>query len=85
MCLELQEKANENPIFISRIITDDESWIYSYDPETKQQSLQRKSRQSPRTKKVQQVQSSTKSMLIVYFDMKGIVHCEFVPPNSMVN
>jgi hypothetical protein len=38
VCLELREKANEVPTFISRIITGDESWIYGYDPETKQQS-----------------------------------------------
>jgi hypothetical protein len=31
---------------------------------------------------VRQVQSSTKSMLIVFFDVKGIVHREFVPPTS---
>jgi hypothetical protein len=37
----------------------DESWIYGYDPEIKQQLSQRKSPQSPRAKKVQQVQSST--------------------------
>jgi hypothetical protein len=36
MYLELQEKANEDPAFISRIITGDESWIYGYGPETKQ-------------------------------------------------
>jgi hypothetical protein len=29
VCLELTEKANEDPTFISRIITGDESWIYS--------------------------------------------------------
>jgi hypothetical protein len=29
----------------------DESWIYGYDPETKQQTLQWESPQSPRTKK----------------------------------
>jgi hypothetical protein len=34
-------------------------------------------------KKVQQVRSS-KSILIVFFDVKGIVHHEFVPPNCMV-
>jgi hypothetical protein len=39
MHLELWEKANEDPTFISRIIMGDESWIYGYDPETKQQSL----------------------------------------------
>jgi hypothetical protein len=37
MCLELRGKANEDPTFthISRIITDDKIWIYSYDTETK--------------------------------------------------
>jgi hypothetical protein len=67
VCLQLQEKANEDPTFthISRIITGDESWIYRYNPETKQQSLQWKSPQSPRAKKVWQVQISTNSMLIV--------------------
>jgi hypothetical protein len=62
-----------------------ESWIYSYNPETKQQSSQWKSPQLPREKKERQEQSSTKSMLIVYSNVKGIVHCEFVPLNTMVN
>jgi hypothetical protein len=43
MCLELREKANEDSAFFSRIITGDKSWIYGYDPETKQQSSQWKS------------------------------------------
>jgi hypothetical protein len=38
VCLELREKANKDPTFISRIISGDESRIYDYDPETKQQS-----------------------------------------------
>jgi hypothetical protein len=51
MCLELQEKSNEDPSFISRIMTGDESLIYGYDPETKQQASQWKSPQSPGAKK----------------------------------
>jgi hypothetical protein len=37
-CLQLREKANEDPTStsISTIISGDESWIYGYDPETKQ-------------------------------------------------
>jgi histone-lysine N-methyltransferase SETMAR len=46
--------------------------------------LEWKSPLSPRAKKVWQVQSSTKNILIVFFDMKGIVNCEFVPPNTTV-
>jgi hypothetical protein len=66
MCLELWEKANEDSTFICRIITGDKSWIYGYDPETKQQSSQWKSLQSPRAQKAQKVWSWTKSMLIVF-------------------
>jgi hypothetical protein len=71
VCPQLWEKANEDPTFtnISRIITGDESWICSYDPETKQQSSQWKNPQSPRAKKkkARQVQSLTKSMLIFFW------------------
>jgi histone-lysine N-methyltransferase SETMAR len=63
VCLELWGKANEDRIFISKIIRGDESWIYGY-PEAKQQSSQWKSPQSPRAKKVRQFRISTKSMLI---------------------
>jgi hypothetical protein len=70
MCLELQEKDNEDPTFISRIIKGDESWIYSYDQETKQQSWQWKSPQLPRAKKTLHIQSSTKSMPI-FFQHEG--------------
>jgi hypothetical protein len=72
MCLELQEKANEDPPFISRFIMGVESWIYSYYPETKQQSWQWKSPQSPRAKKALQVRSLTKSLPIGFFSfVKG--------------
>jgi hypothetical protein len=67
MCLELREKANGDLTFISRVITGDESLIYGYDPETKQQLSQWRSAQSPRAKKARQVRSSTKSMLIAFF------------------
>jgi hypothetical protein len=63
----------------------DESWIYGYDLETKQQSSQWKNLQSPRAKEVHKVRSSTKSMLIDFFGVKGIVHREIVPPNITIN
>jgi hypothetical protein len=68
VCLELREKANEDPTFtsISRIITADESWICSHDPEAKKQSSQWKIPQSPRRRMEWQVRSSTKSMLTVF-------------------
>jgi hypothetical protein len=32
MCTELQEAVRHNSNFLSRVITSDESWVYSYDP-----------------------------------------------------
>jgi hypothetical protein len=63
----------------------DESWIYGYDPETKQQLSQWRSPQSPRAKKGTAGLEFNKGMLIVFLNVKGIVHREFVPPNTMVN
>jgi len=65
--------------FMSRIITGDKSWVFGYDPETKQQSSQWKSPESLRPKKARQSRTALKSMLIVFFDIRGIVHHEFVP------
>jgi hypothetical protein len=68
VCLALWEKANEDQTFtlISMIIMGDKGWIYSYNPDTKQQSSQWKSPLSPWAKTVWQVHSSTNSMLTVF-------------------
>jgi len=77
VCTELCQLTSDEEMFLSRVITDDESWVY--DPETKQQPSQWKSPTSPRPKKARQVKSNLKSMIITLFDTKGIVHKEFVP------
>jgi histone-lysine N-methyltransferase SETMAR len=40
VCRELKQPATDDPNFISNIITGDETWVYGYEPETKQQSSQ---------------------------------------------
>jgi histone-lysine N-methyltransferase SETMAR len=85
VCRELKDQARDDSDFISKVITGDESWVYGYDPETKQQSSQWKSPNSPRPKKVRQVRSNVKSMLIFFFYIIGIVHKEFLPPGQTVN
>ena len=50
-CTELKIAARDDPNFISNVITGDESRVYGYDPETKQQLSQWNSPHSPRPKK----------------------------------
>jgi hypothetical protein len=33
--MQLKEQVRNDPDFLSKVITGDESWIYGYDPETK--------------------------------------------------
>jgi hypothetical protein len=51
ICSELKEQTENDPNFISITITGDESWVYGYDSEMKQQSSQWKTPSSPPPKK----------------------------------
>jgi histone-lysine N-methyltransferase SETMAR len=66
VCRELKQQARDDPNFICNIITGDETWVYGYDPEIKQQLSQWKSPNSLRPKKARQVHSNIKSMLTFF-------------------
>jgi histone-lysine N-methyltransferase SETMAR len=83
-CRELLQRAENYATFLSSIITGDESWVYGYDPETKQMP-QWKMPSSPRPKKARQVRSNVKTMLIAFFDAEGLVHHEFLPQRQTMN
>jgi len=70
---------------IKCIITGDETWIYAYDPETVNQSSEYRAKGEPRPKKSRQSKSKIKVMLTVFFDYRGVVHYEFLPPGQTVN
>ncbi|XP_039314693.1 protein GVQW3-like [Solenopsis invicta] len=84
-CQELLEMCENDPNFLNSVITGDESWIFEYDPETKRQSSEWHTPSSPRPKKARMSKSRIKTMLIVFFDVRGIVHHEFVPTGTTVN
>jgi len=76
---DLLVRSCEDVQFLKNIVTGDESWVYGYDPETKQQSSQWKGPSSPRPK------NKTKDMLLAFFDSKGIVHHEYAPVGQTIN
>ena len=55
------------------------------DPESNVQSMHWKSPISPRQKKARQSKSKFKAMMLVFFDIRGIVHVDLVPEGQTVN
>lgn len=69
---------------LERLVAADESWMFTYDPRTKQVDLEWTFAGEPRPRKALRSRSQTKVMLILYFDCRGIVLADFVD-NATVN
>ena len=76
ICQDLLERQDDS---VGRVMTGDEIWVYQYNPEAKRQSARWKTANSPRSKTFRLSKSRIKSLLLTLFDIKGIVHYEFVP------
>lgn len=75
----------EGDSFLDRIITTDETWLFLYDPETKEQSSIWKTPASPPAKKARVCKSQGKFMFIFFMDRKGMILKHAVPQHSTVN
>jgi len=64
LCLDLLQRTENEPDLLNSIITCDETWIFTYDPETKRQSMQWKS-----------TSSKTKKSTHESFEVQGHVDC----------
>ena len=51
LCLDVLQRIENEPDLFNLIITCDETWVLTYDHETKRQSMQWNSKQSPRPKR----------------------------------
>ena len=81
----IMKELKTEPEMLSRVATGDESWIFDYDHSPNGRSLERKSASSPRPKKARLFKSKIKVMLIVFLDVHGIVHVEFLPQDQTIN
>lgn len=76
---------NSDLTFMEHIITDDETWVYEFDMQINQQASEWRGKNESKQKKPRQNCSKVKVMLIVFFDIRGSVHHEFVPEVRTVN
>ena len=63
----------DESMFFKRLITQHETWVHHYDPETKSQSMQWKHLDSPPPKKARVQPSAGKIMLTVFWDQGKVV------------
>jgi len=80
---DIIKTARRNKHFLNLIVAADETWCFRYDPTTKRQSAEWKSPASPKGKKVHLQKSKVKTMLVCFYDIKGIIHHKLVVNNSL--
>jgi len=71
--------------FLSRLVTMDETWLYHYDPETKQQWMGWRHSGSARPKKFQVQKSAGKVLASIFWDKDGILLIDCLPKGQTIN
>ena len=70
---------------LSRLVTMNETWLYHYDPETKQQSMEWRHSGSPRPKKFRVKKSAGKFLASIFWDQDGILLIDYLPNGQTIN
>jgi len=63
----------------------DETWLYHYDPETKQQSIEWRHCGSPRSHKFRMQKSAGKVLTSIVWDQDGIFLIGYLPKGQTIN
>ena len=85
ICADTPENIENDPNLLKNVITCDKTWIFQYDPEIKWQSMHWKSLTSLWKKKAWKSKSKFKAMMIVFYDIQGIIYINWVPEDQTVN
>ena len=82
--MNLEMCQEDESTFFKRLITQDETWVHHYDPETKAQSMQWKHLDLPPPKKARVQPSAGKVMLTVFWDQDGVVMTDFLAKGTTI-
>ncbi len=64
---------------IDRVVAQDESWMFTWDPAKKEATKEWLRADEPRPVKPRIERSTVKTMLVGFIDRQGVIHREFVP------
>ncbi len=70
--------------FPAKIVTTDETWIGTFEPETKRQSSTWIFPDQSAPQKARQQRGQGKMMMTVFFYFQGVVHIEFMPQGGTI-
>ena len=84
VCSALLKPFRSKDDFLLHLVTVDETWVHSYEPENKAQSRQWVGPGSPRPKKFKTQPSAGKVMATVFWDTKGVIMLEFLPKRNTI-
>jgi len=62
----------------------DETWLYHYDQETKQQSMEWQHSGSPRPQKIRVQNSAGKFVVSIFWDQDSIFHIDYLPKDQTI-
>ena len=83
---ELLVEYRANPeSFIRHRVTQDETWVHHFDPETKARSMQWKHQGSPAPKKFKVAASSGKVMASIFWDDEGVIMVDYLKTGQTIN
>ncbi len=85
LCRDNVRTLEADPGILSRIIATDESWIFTYDPRTKHADMEWTRPGEPRPSKALRSRSQRRTMLILFFDSHGPIHCFFNDEGTVDN
>jgi len=63
----------------------EETWLYHYDPQTKQLSMEWRQSSSPRPKKFRVQKSAGKVLASIFWDQDGVLLNDYLPKDQTIN
>jgi histone-lysine N-methyltransferase SETMAR len=71
--------------FLLRLVTMDRIWLYKYDPETKQQSMEWQNSRSPSSQNFRVQNSTGKFLASIFLNQDSILLIDYLPKGQTIN